>query len=142
MRLTEPKGRPSQSVPIQKIFAALVIASTVTAGALSAASSIVEKQDQPAIALTGIVSDTMCGRTHGTKAHGDAECTRTCVELGAGYALAVGKKVYILQGHRTELDRFAGDEVLVKGKVLSRDTVAVESVAPVIVDAFSRHMIG
>lgn len=126
--------KPSQ--PILKLFSALVISSIVAAVGMSARTSIVDKQGQPAVVLTGIVSDTMCGSTHGTKAHGDAECTRTCVELGAGYVLAVGKKVYILQGHRTELDRFAGDEVLVKGKVLSRDTVAVESVAPVIVDAF------
>jgi hypothetical protein len=55
--------------------------------------------------------------------------------MGAGYALAVGKKVYILQGHQVELYKFAGDPVIVKGRIVSRDTVAVESVAPVIEDA-------
>ncbi len=128
--------KPSQS--ILKLFSALVISSIVVAVGMSARTSIVDKQDQPAVALTGIVSDTMCGSTHGTKVWGDAECTRACVKLGAGYALPVRKKIYILKGHQAELDRFAGETVIVKGKIVSRDTVAVESVAPVVVDAFSR----
>jgi hypothetical protein len=130
MKPTEAKRRPSQS--ILKVFSALVISSIVVTVGMSARTTVVDKRGQPPLVLTGMVSDTMCGSTHGA---GAAECTRTCVELGAGYALVVGKKVYTLRGHQAELDRFAGDPVLVKGKIVSRDTVAVESVAPVIADA-------
>lgn len=83
--------------------------------------------------LTGIVSDTSCGSTHGTNTQGDAECTRQCVKLGADYALAVGEKVYVLQGHRDELNQFAGETVVISGKVINRYTVAVDSVTPYIV---------
>jgi hypothetical protein len=93
------------------------------------------KQDHSGIALSGIVTDSVCGGTHGTATHGDAECTHMCVELGAGYALAIGKNIYALKGHELELNRFAGDRVLVRGKVVGHDTVAVESVVPWVVEA-------
>ena len=133
MEPTETRRRRPQS--ILKLFSALVISSTVTVIGMSARTFLVDKRGQPAVVLTGIVSDTMCGSTQGTKARGDAECTRMCVKLGAGYALPVGKKTYILQGHQAELDRFAGEPVIVKGKIVSRDTISVEAIAPVILDA-------
>ena len=83
--------------------------------------------------LTGIVSDTTCGSTHGTRAQGDAECTRLCVKLGAEYALAVGEKIYVLRGHQAELNTFTGDMVVIRGEIVNHNTVAVESVAPYIV---------
>ena len=133
MRPNEPKKQPSKSIYMLKVLSALVILSMVMAAAMSAGSSIGGKT-QSGVTLTGIVTDTMCGNTHGTEARGDAECTRVCVTLGAGYALAVGKKVYMLQGHQADLDRFAGEAVIVKGKVRRRDTVVVESVTPVIIE--------
>jgi len=81
------------------------------------------------------VSDSDCGSTHGTKIHGDAACTRLCVSLGAEYALAAGERIYVLRGHPAELNAFAGDMVVVKGKMVNRNTVAVESVIPYIVSA-------
>lgn len=119
---------------ILKFLLTVTIAGIGTAVGMSAAS-IVVKQDQSDIALTGIVTDSMCGATHGTATHGDAECTRTCVELGAGYALADGKRIYALKGHEPELNRFAGDRVLVRGKMVGRDTVAVESVVAWVAEA-------
>ena len=133
MKPIEAKRRFSQ--PVLKLFAAVVISSIVMAVGMWARTSVVDWQGQPTVVLTGIVSDTTCGSSHGTGARGDPECTRICVEMGAGYALAVKKHVYMLQGHQAELDRFAGEPVLVKGKIVGRDTVAVESVAPVIADA-------
>jgi hypothetical protein len=87
----------------------------------------------------GIVSDTTCGYFHGGGIRGDAVCTRDCVSAGAGYALAVGTKVYMLQGHRDSLDQFAGENVIVKGKVRGRDTVVVESVIPVVVKVLHKN---
>lgn len=132
MKRTGSKG---QRTSILKFLSALIIAGIGTAAGISAAASIIVKQDQPSTELSGIVTDSVCGGTHGTATHGDAECTRMCVELGAGYAQADGKKIYALKGHEPELNRFAGDRVLVKGKVVGPDTVAVESVVPWLVEA-------
>jgi hypothetical protein len=50
-------------------------------------------------------------------------------EVGRRLALVVGKSLFVLKGHETELDQFAGQGVIVVGTV-SRDTVRVESVVP------------
>ena len=78
--------------------------------------------------LTGVVSDSTCGATHSMKNMTPADCTRMCAKQG-GYALVVGKAVYILHGHELELGKFAAEQVTVKGTV-SGKTVTVESVAP------------
>ncbi len=78
--------------------------------------------------LTGTVSDTMCGAQHMMKDAGAAKCTRECVKEGSDYALVSGGKVYTLKGNRTELDKYAGQNVTVKGKV-SENTVTVDSIA-------------
>jgi hypothetical protein len=57
-----------------------------------------------------------------------ADCTRECVKKGTKYALIVGKKVYTLDGHEVELDKFAGERATVKGSVRG-EMVMVESVA-------------
>lgn len=77
--------------------------------------------------LTGVVSDAMCGAHHSMKGMSDADCTRMCVKAGQSYALVVGEKAYTLSGHSADLDKYAGQKVVVKGK-LSVNTVAVESV--------------
>lgn len=77
--------------------------------------------------LTGVISDSMCGRTHMAKDKTAAECTRLCVKQGSTYALVVEQKVYTLEGHEAELDKLAGERATVKGKV-SGNTVSVESV--------------
>src|SRR5438034_249604 len=78
-------------------------------------------------ALTGIVSDSMCGAHHMAKDKSAAECTRACVKQGTKYALVVGKEVYTLEGHEAELEKVAGMKATVKGKVFG-ETVAVQSV--------------
>lgn len=79
--------------------------------------------------LTGQVSDTMCGAKHMMPGKSAADCTRECVKGGSDYALVVGEKVYTLKGDRSELDKYAGEKVTVKGTV-SGDTVTAQSVAP------------
>jgi hypothetical protein len=78
--------------------------------------------------LTGTVSDAMCGAYHMEKDKRAAECTRECVKKGTKYALVVGKKVYTLDGHETELDIVAGERATVESSVM-REMVMVESVA-------------
>ena len=59
-----------------------------------------------------------------------AECTRMCVKDGQSYSLLVGKDVYTLAGHQTDLDQLAGQTFTVTGK-LNGNTFVVESVIPV-----------
>ena len=79
--------------------------------------------------LTGMVSDAMCGATHMMKDKPAAECLRYCVKQGTKYALVAGKTVYTLEGHETELDKYAGQKVTVKG-TLKGETLTVESLLP------------
>jgi hypothetical protein len=78
--------------------------------------------------LTGIVSDSMCGAKHMMKDASLAKCTRECVKSGSDYALVSGGKVYTLKGNSTQLDKFAGQNVKVTGKV-SGNTVTVDSIS-------------
>jgi hypothetical protein len=78
--------------------------------------------------LTGIVSDAACGAVHGMKNMTAADCTLMCVKAGQKYALVVGKTVYTLQGHETDLGNLAAQTVTVTGTV-SGKVVIVESVA-------------
>lgn len=79
-------------------------------------------------ALTGIVSDSMCGAKHMAKNKTPAECTRECVKAGSDYALVVGKEVYVLKGDQAAIDKFAGERATVKGAV-SGNVVTVQSIA-------------
>lgn len=76
--------------------------------------------------LTGVVSDTACGATHNMRNMTPAECTRACAMNGK-YALVVGKEVYTLQGHETDLGKLAAQTVTVTGTVNGK-TVTVASV--------------
>lgn len=80
--------------------------------------------------LTGIISDANCQGRHNRKAVTNYGCTRKCVEDGADYALVVGQRVYILEGHRAELDKFAGGRATVSGRV-TENRVLVDSVTAV-----------
>lgn len=82
---------------------------------------------QDAKSLTGVVSDSMCGKKHMMSDKSAAECTRACVKGGSDYALVVGDKVYTLKGDDSKLDKFAGEKVTVNGK-LSGSTVTMESI--------------
>jgi hypothetical protein len=128
----EDAGRGGPTTPLLKIVPILILsAMAILSVAIAAGFAIIPPQ--PTVALTGIVSDSVCGGDHGIRARGDPECTRACVALGAHYALMVGKvragqKMYTLRGHEADLDWFAGKEVRVLGRALGRDTVIVDEV--------------
>ncbi|PYU68521.1 MAG: hypothetical protein DMG49_15790 [Acidobacteria bacterium] len=107
--------------------------STVMLGiGLSARTATIHRPKEPLETrriLSGIVSDSMCGQGHTINGHGDRECTRICVKLGAKYALVASRSLFILKGHEAELDEYAGEKVIVAGAV-NGDTIRVESVAP------------
>jgi hypothetical protein len=72
----------------------------------------------------------MCGKGHAINGHGDRECTRVCVKLGANYALVASRSLFILKGREVELDEYAGEKVIVTGAV-NGNIVRVDYVAPV-----------
>ena len=78
--------------------------------------------------LTGLVSDATCKGMHFRKAVTPFSCTLKCVHDGADYALIVGDTVYILEGHRPELDKFAGGRATIRGQV-NGNRFTVDSVA-------------
>jgi len=129
---TRPSSRRNM---ILKTLPLLMLASIGTGASLSAP---VGGRYPSYVQLSGIVTDTDCGATHGTKTHGDAQCTRLCVKMGADYALAVGKYVYVLRGHEVQLNEFAGDRVMIRGTKDRGNTIEVESVVPVVVEATKR----
>lgn len=77
--------------------------------------------------MTGVITDTMCGKTHMLPGKSDAECVKECVRSGSKYALLVGNKVYTLAGDSKKLEPFAGKKVKVAGE-MKGDTMAVASI--------------
>ena len=78
--------------------------------------------------IEGVISDSMCGRTHMKTSKSNAECVAKCLKGGAGYALVVGNKVYLLAGNPQTITPFAAKHVKVSGSVKG-NTVTVTSVA-------------
>jgi hypothetical protein len=95
---------------------------------LSVALSTVAASAQSNQTLTGTVSDAMCGAHHMIQGLTAAQCTRKCVKQGTDFALVSEEKVYTLKGDKAQFDKFAGQNVTVKG-TLSGSTVTVESIA-------------
>jgi hypothetical protein len=129
---TERETKRASRSSFLKAAPALIMSGVIISGALMAAATwagSIAVDKQTAVTLTGTVSDSLCGNDHGIKAKGDPECTRMCVALGADYALMVGNKLYVLQGHPADLERFAGKQVRVKGRAETRDAVLVDQVS-------------
>ena len=80
-----------------------------------------------AITISGVVSDAMCGAKHMMKDKSAAECTRECVSKGSKFALVSGDKLYTLEGHEAELDKYAGQRVTISG-TLKGETITVNAV--------------
>jgi len=65
--------------------------------------------------FTGVITDTMCGGTHGMmKAPSDEACVRMCVKGSAEYALFDGKNVLKLSDQKLPA-KFAARRVKVTG---------------------------
>jgi hypothetical protein len=117
---------------IVNTVAFLILSTILTAAQMQMPAGSEDKAEKSSAmpkTLTGVVSDSMCGAHHMAKDKSPAECTRMCVQQGQKYALVVGKKVYTLEGHESEVDKLAGSRATVKGTVKS-ETVTVDSVAP------------
>src|SRR5882724_5522559 len=68
--------------------------------------------------LTGIVSDSYCKGRQLQKGQTQFSCTLKCVhQEGRDYVLVVDNDVYVLNGPRVELDKFAGGRATITGNV-------------------------
>ena len=117
---------------IRTVAFALALSTVIMGIGLSGRTATINRAKVPwetKCILGGIVSDSICGKGHTINEHGDRECTRICVRLGANYALVASGSLFILKGHEAELDEYAGEKVIVAGAV-SGNIVRVESVAP------------
>ena len=101
----------------------------ISALLLSVVLSTVAASAQSSQTLTGTVSDAMCGAHHMMKGATAAQCTRECVKQGSDFALVIGAKVYTLKGEKSQLDKFAGQNVTVKGKA-DGTTITASSISP------------
>ena len=63
----------------------------------------------------GVVSDSMCGKTHMIPGKSDAQCVQECIKAGSKYVLVAGSKVYTLNAKAQTLAPFAGMYVKVQG---------------------------
>ena len=89
--------------------------------------------------LTGIVSDSYCKGRQLQKAQTQFSCTLKCVHTeGRDYVLVVGNDVYVLNGPRAELDKFAGGRATITGNI-SDGTLTVEQVTVAKKDAPVNH---
>ena len=112
---------------IQTLSITLAISAISVVGAFSQSSSKAPASAKQA-SFTGTVSDSMCGKKHMMKDKSAAECTRICVKQGMEYALVDGKEVYTLKGNTSEIDKYAGEQATVEGK-LNGKTIEVESIS-------------
>ncbi|HTF70665.1 MAG TPA: hypothetical protein VK638_49150 [Edaphobacter sp.] len=67
--------------------------------------------------ISGTVTDSMCGAHHMMKNASAAQCTRECVKNGSSFALVSGGKLYTLKGDKAMIDKWAGQNVTIQGKV-------------------------
>jgi hypothetical protein len=95
---------------------------------LSVVLSTIAASAQSSQTFTGTVSDAMCGAHHMMQGASAAQCTRECVKQGSDFALVSAGKVYTLKGDKSQFDKFAGQNVTIKGKVDGK-TITVDSIA-------------
>ena len=83
--------------------------------------------------LTGVITDTMCGRNHAMmNITPDAKCVRECVKSSKEhkYALHDGKNMYVLSDQVTP-EKFAAQKVKVTGQLYQKTgIIKVERIEP------------
>jgi hypothetical protein len=66
----------------------------------------------------GVVTCSRCGARHPADSHETAAtCSRACVRSGDAFALVDGETIYVLDGDRDLINRFAGQRAQVGGLI-------------------------
>jgi hypothetical protein len=120
---------------IAKSSIAAVLALTAALGPAWAQSSKLSLPAQRSGAeqtLTGTVGDAKCkGQTLDRKNVTLLSCTYVCTNSEhRDFVLVTRDEVYVLNGHRSELDKFGGGRATISGRV-DGNTVQVDSVSSV-----------
>jgi hypothetical protein len=120
---------------IAKPSIAAVLALTAALGPAWARTSTTSLPTQTSGAeqtLTGTVGDSKCkGQTLDRKNVTLLSCAYLCTHSEhRDYVLATRDALYVLKGHRNELDKFGGGRATITGRV-DGDTVLVDSVSSV-----------
>lgn len=84
--------------------------------------------------IDGVVSDTMCGRTHMLLGKTDAQCVQECTKGNASYSLVTSAKVFMLEGKPLSVAPFAGKRVHIVGN-LKGNLIIVTSIREATHDA-------
>jgi hypothetical protein len=79
--------------------------------------------------LTGLVTDAKCKGRVDRKGATLFSCARQCTHWeGQNYVLMIGDTAYVLNGHKDDLDRFAGQKAAItghfNGNILEVDSVS------------------
>jgi hypothetical protein len=77
--------------------------------------------------IDGVISDSMCGKTHMMPGKTDAKCAEECIKAGSSYVLVAGNKTYTLAGKPQTIAPFAGKHVQVVGD-LNKNVLTVASI--------------
>ncbi len=117
---------------IAKPSVAAVLALTAALGpAWASGISLSAQNDGTERTLTGTVGDSKCKGQIDRKAVTKMSCTIQCTHSeGRDYVLVMDDAVYVLDGHRSDLDKFAGGRATITGHV-DGNTVVVDSVSSV-----------
>jgi len=122
----------NKSIAKTSIAAVLALTALGPAWAQSSKLSVSAQTSEAEQTLTGTVGDAKCkGQTLDRKNLTLLSCTHLCTNSEhRDFVLVTRDAVYVLNGHRNELDKFGGGRATITGHV-DGNTVLVDSVSSV-----------
>jgi len=122
----------NKSIAKTSIAAVLALTALAPAWARSSKLSLSAQTSEAEQTLTGTVGDAKCkGQTLDRKNLTLLSCTHLCTNSEhRDFVLVTRDAVYVLNGHRNELDKFGGGRATITGRV-DGNTVLVDSVSSV-----------
>jgi hypothetical protein len=86
-----------------------------------------QKANAATQSVDGVISDSMCGKTHMMPGKPDAKCVEECAKAGSSYVLVAGNKIYTLAGKPQTIAPFAGKHVHIVGD-LNKNVLTIASI--------------
>jgi hypothetical protein len=122
----------NKSIAKTSIAAVLALTALAPAWAQSSKLSLSAQTSEAEQTLTGTVGDAKCkGQTLDRKNLTLLSCTHLCTNSEhRDFVLVTRDAVYVLNGHRNELDKFGGGRATITGRV-DGNTVLVDSVSSI-----------
>ena len=122
----------NKSIAKTSIAAVLALTALAPAWARSSKLSLSAQTSEAEQTLTGTVGDAKCkGQTIDRKNVTLLSCTHLCTHVEhLDYVLVTKDAVYVLNEHRSDLDKFGGGRATITGRV-DGNTILVDSVSSV-----------